>query len=196
MCCFLTAPRCTPSFPPPFCIIHPWRNEVLAQLDVITGRGSPGVQARVQIDGQLDELTALVDENGWWSVALPEPLLPGEHIIRAEQSVGRGVDTFSVPFVIEQPPLPTPIILEPLGGAAIPAGDVEVLGAGTPGNTITLCLNGLDCRSALVGLDGRFSTTFTAVAPGGRTVSATEVSPLTGQHSLTATVAFTAILVV
>jgi len=196
MCCFLTAPRCTPSFPPPFCIIHPWRNEVLAQMDAIVGRGSPGVQVRVEIDGCGPELTTLVDENGWWSVPLIDPLPPGEHTLRAEQSAGRGVDTFTLPFVIEQPPLPTPVILEPLSGGSVPAGDVIVLGTGTPGNTVTLCLNGLDCRSALVALNGQFSSTFIAVAPGGHTVSATEVSTLTGQHSLTATSAFTAVLVV
>lgn len=188
--------RCSCSFPPPFAIIEPWRGSAVNALDSISGRGTPGALIRVKIDGNEPEYNTTVGPDGWWTIdGIQQALSTGSHTIYAVQETGygcsRGCEPFELPFIIEVPLLPTPTIINPANGAILNPGPLVANGTATPGNIVSVCLDGL-CTDVRVEADGTYEITVAdPISRGVHFVTVTERDDSTGQVSLAAVSEFT-----
>lgn len=134
----------------------------------LSGAGTPGSTVRIRIDGQpAGEVT--VGADGRWTFAAD--LAPGDHAIALEALDAAGqVAASGQPLSVQAPePIAAPA-LDPLP-AGLAAGVITVNGAGTPGSTVRVLVDGQPAGEAVVGPDGRWTL---------------EADLASGRHTLTA----------
>lgn len=139
----------------------------------VTGTGAPGAEITVSGEG-LETQTTTVDEDGTWSVVIPD-VPEGEHTITADQDV----DESSTSVEISVEAADDVVITSPTDGQQITSdasgsNTVDVTGIGQPGATITVTLDGDAEMTATVGEDGTWTTTFLGVQIGDHTATAVQ----------------------
>lgn len=144
----------------------------------VTGTGEPGATVTVTVDGE-EIGTAVVDEDGNWSVEVPEPLEDGDHVIGAVQTdpAGNVSEEVTVDIVVDTTVEP-PTITAPTDGSSITDDTPEIIGTGEPGATVIISVDGDEVGQVIVDEDGNWS--FTPEEPlgeGDHVISAIQVDP-------------------
>ena len=138
----------------------------------LSGTTVPGGTVEIFVDGEkVGEVVA--DEDGDWTYDVEAELEPGKHYFEATATDDAGNESSSgkVPVSIDGGPAPT--ITSPADGAQVTGPDVTVTGTGTPGDEVTVRLNG-SRETVTVGEDGTFEVTLSSVPPGAnKTLSVT-----------------------
>ncbi|SDT12986.1 Ig-like domain-containing protein [Microlunatus soli] len=147
---------------------------------VITGTGEPGATVTVIIDGD-DVGTAVVGEDGSWSVELTDPLADGDHTASATQTDPAGNTSPAsepVGFTVDTAAPDAPVITGPADGAKLATSTPTITGTGEPGATITVTdEDGDQIGTAVVGADGTWSLVSTELLDGPHVITATATDP-------------------
>lgn len=132
--------------------IYPAPDAVLNQLAVVAGCAAPCTPVQLYLDGRPAGLTAS-NACGYWELRLPDPPADGEHLLQ----VVSGCESCCLRVTIDGglTPVPTPIILYPIG--LIPENNPLIRGTAQPGTTVRVCVDGGTCRTLPVGADGTWS---------------------------------------
>lgn len=119
----------------------------------------PGTVVTVTVGGQ--ELTAVVGENGTWSVSVEEPLADGEHLVTAVFVDAAGNSTTVTGTLTVDTTAPANPFRD--GDAySVAEAAAAISGTGEPGSTISVSFGG-QTLTAVVGPDGRWSVRPSAV---------------------------------
>ncbi|GGR53936.1 Ig-like domain-containing protein [Nocardioides luteus] len=139
---------------------------------IIRGEGEPGATVTVEVDGE-EIGTAVVDDDGTWSLPVTDPLEVGDHTIEAVQTdaAGNTSETTTVEFTVTPP---APEITSPQTGEDVDQTP-EVSGTGEPGAEVTVEVDGEDAGTVIVGENGEWTTTLPELACGEHTLTATQV---------------------
>jgi hypothetical protein len=165
----------------------------------VTGYGVPGTTVIVSVDGTPIG-SAVVSDDGTWSVQTRSPLPNGRHTVTA-QSVdpsGRTSPVTQNTFTVTAAPTPpdttapdAPVITSPTTGSTTSNPTPTITGTGEPGATVTVSLDGKPIGSTVVKPDGTWSFTPTSPLPqGAHTVTVTQTDP-SGNTSPSSSVDFT-----
>ena len=153
---------CRPPCPPGdgITITYPCINEIVPSLTYISGKAIPGAIVTVYIDGDL-ELQPNVDADGLWKIPVDVTLSVGTHyIIMFVQSPDGFIFETSYSFIVSGLKVDIPAITYPANGAIINTNAPTFSGTGIAGDTVHLCVVGIECKGVTVAADGTWSTTF------------------------------------
>ncbi|WP_413318264.1 Ig-like domain-containing protein, partial [Agrococcus sp. 1P02AA] len=174
-------------------IVSPADGSTIADATpTVSGTGEPGATVEVSIDGAVVG-TAVVDEDGAWSLETTEVLADGEHTVDATQTDAAGNVSVadSNTFVVDTVAPVAPVITGPVDGSTISDASPTVTGTGEPGATVEVSIDGAVVGTAVVDEDGAWSLETTEVlADGEHTVDATQ-SDAAGNVSPADSVSFT-----
>lgn len=156
-------------------ITSPTEGEFTDEFPTIAGTGVPGATVTVTEGGTVIG-TAVVADDGTWSLVPTDPLAPGEHTIEATQEINGLVSAASDPvsFIVDTTAPAAPIITSPAGGEETGDTTPTVTGEGEPGATVEVSVDGESVGTAVVADDGTWSL-----------VPNSELS--CGEHEVTAT---------
>ena len=164
-------------------------------LPTISGTGTPGATIRVSFSGYPQELIATVNANGSWSVANPIPLPAGTYTMSVVmEGPGRCVTIVNQPITIgTSGGLTAPVIVTPANGSIVSTPYPTISGTATAGNTVGVCIAGIECRNVFVAANGTWTFTPTlALANGPYTISAYQANA--GGQSPQTTSTFTVVV--
>ncbi len=149
---------------------------------MVTGTTAAVAEVSVWLDGAAVG-TATVDGNGGWTYALTN-LMPGSHTVQGQNAAG-DVNSETRTFTVEMAIVPaTATITSPAEGATLDAGSITVSGTGEPSTTVVVTL-GDAMQTVTVDANGDWTATFTDVAAGENTVTATGADGMTTTVSIT-----------
>ncbi|SFS65119.1 Ig-like domain-containing protein [Saccharopolyspora flava] len=143
----------------------------------ITGTGEPGATVEVTVDGTVIGTTT-VNNDGTWTLDVPQALVDGPHTVTATQtdlvgnaSPASSETTFTLDTAVEPP-----VISEPTNGSATGDSTPTISGTGEPGATVTVTTaDGTQLGTATVGPDGTWSFDVQTPLPDGQhTITATQ----------------------
>ncbi|MEX0429736.1 Ig-like domain-containing protein, partial [Nocardioides sp. DS6] len=147
----------------------------------ISGTGDPGATVTVTTDDGTELGTAVVDDDGNWSLDSTQ-LDDDTYTITATQSDAAGNDSLAsdpVIFTVDTQAPDAPAITAPEDGDTVATGTPEITGTGEAGDTVTVTdENGDTVCETTVADDGTWSCTpDTALADGDHTLTAAQTDP-------------------
>lgn len=140
---------------------------VMTARPTISGITEPGLTVTVSLDGQ--ELgTTEADANGQWTITPTEDLAEGTHKVSAKtvDEGGNEASTAEVEFTVELAQPDQVSITSPANGDTISSPDFKLSGQGTPGEQVTLTIDGQPAGNAQVAADGSWSIDVTGLPAG------------------------------
>jgi hypothetical protein len=152
-------------------ILTPAEASVFASGPVtVTGSAEPNAVIQVFVNG-VALGSAQANANGEWSIVVPAET-DGIYDVRARTTdAANNVAEDEVRFTIKSPSIVT--IDQPLDGAILISGDVAVTGTATPGEVVTISLDGNVVGTATADTNGDWTFPLTDVGEGAHTIVAT-----------------------
>ncbi|RKR73136.1 choice-of-anchor G family protein [Frondihabitans australicus] len=163
------------------------------QSVAISGTAQPGAGISVTVDSGTP-LTTTADASGAWSVT-DSGVGVGTHAIVATQTVNGTTSSANGGFTISAGAAFT--LATPVDGSTVTVADasgtqnITVSGTGDTGASVAVT-TGSTTQTAIVGLNGQWSTTFLALGVGAHTFGAIETVGVTTSPVLTSTVTISA----
>jgi len=156
---------------PDLVILTPAEASVFASGPVtVTGSAEANAVIQVFVNG-VALGSAQANANGEWSIEVPAET-DGIYDIRARTTdTANNVAEDEVRFTIKSPSVVT--IDQPLDGATLVSGDIAVTGTATPGEVVTISLDGTVVGTATADTNGDWTLSLTDVSEGPHTIVAT-----------------------
>ncbi|WP_277967209.1 Ig-like domain-containing protein [Pantoea trifolii] len=130
------------------------------------GKAEPGATVEIRDNGELIG-TALVAADGSWSFTPSPALASGEHhfsVIVVDPAGNKGLPVNLGPVMIDDTLIDTPAFSQVLDGNGNPlqsgdasnASPLQLGGSGTPGDTVTVTVDGQPVGTVIIGADGHW----------------------------------------
>lgn len=107
----------------------------------ITGTSAPGASVEVFVDGVSIGVTT-ADQDGNWSIDLPEALAEGEHTIGAQSTIDDSVGPLTEITLTVDLSAPSVVITNPTGSVPVNGPVIVVSGTAEPGATVEIFVDG------------------------------------------------------
>ncbi|WAC66772.1 Ig-like domain-containing protein [Agrococcus sp. SL85] len=142
----------------------------------VTGTGELRAVVAVSVDGAEAGVATVLDD-GTWALPLVTPLAEGERTATATQTdpAGNASGAASSTFEVDLTAPDAPVIETPADGAVLADAQPTVGGAGEPGSTVTVTVDGVEVGTAPVEPDGTWTLPLPApLAEGEHVIGATQ----------------------